>query len=139
MCWLPNRFSLFEISKVVIICKKEIRLAFFIILKPTWARTWNYLQKNKWLAFVFFLKITWAYSNQIYLVTLRPTQLTQASFLQKEKSKVAKCFFYIFNAEIAQCRQKFDVISRTKVIQFWSYQKTYLTKNVVIEALYFQT
>ena len=33
--------------------------------------------------------------NQIYLVTLRPTQMTQASFLQK-KSNVAKWFFYIF-------------------------------------------
>ena len=56
-------------------------------------------------------------SNQIYLVTLRPTQLTQASFLQK-KSNVAKCFFDIFNAEIAQCRQKLDVILGTKVVQF---------------------
>ena len=33
-------------------------------------------------------------SNQIYLVTLRLTQLTQASFLQK--SNVAKVFFLIF-------------------------------------------
>ena len=45
-------------------------------------------------------------SNQIYLVTLRPRQLTQASFLQKKKSNVAKCFFDISNAEIAQWRQK---------------------------------
>ena len=43
--------------------------------------------------------------NQIYLVTLRPTQLTQASFLQK-KSNVAKRFFYICNTEMAQWRQK---------------------------------
>ena len=56
-------------------------------------------------------------SNQIQLVTLRPTQLTQASFLQK-KSNVAKWFFDIFNTEIAQCRQKFDVILGTKVVQF---------------------
>ena len=34
-------------------------------------------------------------SNQIYLATLRPTQLTQASFLQK-KSNVAKCFLISF-------------------------------------------
>ena len=70
-------------------------------------------------------------SNQIYLVTLRPTQLTQASFLQK-KMNVAKCFFDIFNAEIAQCRQKLDVIFGTKVVQFLSYQKMYFTKNVVL-------
>jgi hypothetical protein len=36
---------------------------------------------------------------------MRPTQLTQASFLQK-KSNFAKCFLDIFDAEIAQCRQK---------------------------------
>ena len=56
-------------------------------------------------------------SNQIYLVTLRNTQLKQASFLQKKKN-VAKWFFDIFNAEIAQCRQKLDVILGTKVVQF---------------------
>ena len=55
--------------------------------------------------------------NQIYLVTLTYGQLTQASFLQK-KSNVAKWFFDIFNAEIAQCRQKLDVILGTKVVQF---------------------
>ena len=44
-------------------------------------------------------------AHQIYLVTLRPTQLTQASFLQK-KSNVAKCFFDICNAEMAQWRRK---------------------------------
>ena len=41
--------------------------------------------------------------NQIYLVTLRPTQLTQTSFLQKI-SNVAKYFFDICNAEMAQWR-----------------------------------
>ena len=35
---------------------------------------------------------------QIYLETLRPKQLTQASLLQK-KSNVSKCFFDIFNAK----------------------------------------
>ena len=70
--------------------------------------------------------------NQIYLVTLRPTQLTQASFLQK-KSKVAKWFFDIFNAEIARCCQKLDIILGTKVVQFRSYQKMYFTKNVVLD------
>ena len=55
-------------------------------------------------------------SNQIYLVTLRPRQLTQASFLQK---KIKCCeMFDIFNAEIAQCRRKLDVILGTKVVQF---------------------
>ena len=71
-----------------------------------------------------------AVSNQIYLVMLRPTQLTQTSFLQK--SNVAKCFFDIFNAEIAQCHQTLDVILGIKVVQFWSYQKMYFTKNVVL-------
>ena len=60
-------------------------------------------------------------------MTLRPTQLTQASFLQK-KANVAKCFIDIYNAEIAQCRQKLDVILGTKVVQFRIYQKMYLTK-----------
>ena len=56
-------------------------------------------------------------SNKIYLVTLTYGQSTQALFLQK-KSNVAKCFFDIFNTEIAQCRQQLDVILGTKVIQF---------------------
>ena len=51
--------------------------------------------------------------NQIYLVTLRPTQLTQTSFLQKI-SNVAKWFFDIFNAEIAQFCQKLNIVSVTK-------------------------
>ena len=44
-------------------------------------------------------------SNQIYIVTMRPTQLTQASFLQK-KMNVAKCFFDICNTEMAHWHQK---------------------------------
>ena len=48
------------------------------------------------------------HSNQIYLVMLTYGQLTQASFLQK-KSKFAKSFFDISNAEIAQCRQNLEV------------------------------
>ena len=40
-------------------------------------------------------------SNQITVVTFQPVQLAQASFLQK-KSNVAKCFFDICNAEMAQ-------------------------------------
>ena len=55
------------------------------------------------------IKTVHAEGNQIYSVTLRPTQLRQASFLQK-KSNVAKWFFDICNAEIAQCRQKICVI-----------------------------
>ena len=65
------------------------------------------------------------------LRTLTYGQLTQTSFLQK-KSNVAKCFFDIFNAEVAQCCQKLDFILGTKVVQFWSYQKMYFTKNVVL-------
>ena len=48
---------------------------------------------------------------------LRPTQLTQASFLQKNQM-LQNVFFDIFNAEIAQCRQKLDVILGIKVVQF---------------------
>ena len=55
--------------------------------------------------------------DQIYLVTLRPTQFTQASSLQK-KSNVAKCFFDTFKFEIAQCREKLDIILGKIVVQF---------------------
>ena len=41
------------------------------------------------------------YSNQITVVAFQPVQLAQASFLQK-KSNIAKCFFDICNAEMAQ-------------------------------------
>ena len=37
-------------------------------------------------------------TNQIYLVTLRPRQLTQASFLQK--NQMLQMFFDIFTPEI---------------------------------------
>ena len=40
-------------------------------------------------------------SNQIRVVAFYVPQLTQASLLQK-KSNVAKCFFDILNAEMAQ-------------------------------------
>ena len=43
--------------------------------------------------------------------------LTQASFLQKNQM-LQKFFFDIFNAKIAQCHQKLDVILGTKVVQF---------------------
>ena len=56
-------------------------------------------------------------SNQIRVVAFNVPQLTQASFLQK-KSNVAKWFFDIFNAEIAQPHQELDVILGTKVVQF---------------------
>ena len=38
--------------------------------------------------------------------------------------------FWFFYSEIAQSRQKLDVILGTKVVQFWSYKKMYFTKNV---------
>ena len=42
-------------------------------------------------------------SNQIYIMTLRPRQLTQASFLQKNQTlQNVFIFFYICNAEMAQ-------------------------------------
>ena len=40
-------------------------------------------------------------TNQVTVVAFQPVQLTQASFLQK-KSNVAKSFFDICNAEMAQ-------------------------------------
>ena len=61
---------------------------------------------------------------------LRPTELTQASFLQKNKMW-QNIFLDIFNAEISQCRRKLDVILGTKVVQFWSYQKWFFL-NVVL-------
>ncbi len=66
-------------------------------------------------------------------MTLRPTQLTQPSFLQKKEKMLQNVFFiYILNTEIAQCRQKLNVILGTKVVQFWIYQKMYFTKNMVL-------
>ena len=50
-------------------------------------------------------------------MTLRPTQLTQASLLQKNQM-LQNVFFDVFNTEIAQCRQKLDIILGTKVLQF---------------------
>ena len=41
------------------------------------------------------------HSNQIYLMTLRSRQLTQASFLQKNQT-LQNVFFYICNGEMAQ-------------------------------------
>ena len=46
------------------------------------------------------------------------THTVDTSFILSKKSNVAKWFFDIFNAEIAQCRQKLDVILETKVVQF---------------------
>ena len=43
--------------------------------------------------------------NQIYLATLRPTQLTQASFLQKNQM-LQYVFFDICNAKMSQWQQK---------------------------------
>ena len=53
--------------------------------------------------------------NQIYLVTLRPRQLTKASFLQK-KSNVAKCFFCICNTEMAQSLSSLQKSESLKLI-----------------------
>ena len=58
-----------------------------------------------------------AHNNQIYLVTFMCLTV-DTSFIFTKKSNVAKCFFDIFNTEIAQCRQKLDVILGTKVVQF---------------------
>ena len=57
------------------------------------------VQNSSLFLFLFFLEA--AQSNQIRVVAFNVPQLTQASFLQK-KSNVAKCFFDICNAEMAQ-------------------------------------
>ena len=60
-------------------------------------------------------------SKQIYLVMLRPRRLTQASFLQK-KSNVAKCFFDICNAEMAQSLSSLEKSEFLKlIISFFHY------------------
>ena len=48
-----------------------------------------------------FYILAYHLSNQIRVVAFNVPQLTQASFLQK-KSNVAKCFFDICNAEMAE-------------------------------------
>ena len=53
--------------------------------------------------------------NQIYLVTLRPTQLTQASFLQKNQT-LQNVFFYICNAEMAQSLSSLQKSESLKLI-----------------------
>ena len=62
-------------------------------------------------------------------MAFQPVQLAQSSFLQKNQTLKK---FYISDAEIAQCRQKLDVILGTKVVQFRIYQKMYFTKNMVL-------
>ena len=69
----------------------QMTLAYFLMLIV--------MTYNTWLCLSVIFGST--LGNQIYLVTLRPTQLTQASFLQK-KSNVAKCFIDICYAEMAQ-------------------------------------
>ena len=54
--------------------------------------------------------------NQIYLVTFMCLTV-DTNFIFTKKSSVAKWFVDIFNAEIAQCRQKLDIILGTKVVQ----------------------
>ena len=60
-----------------------------------------------------FLKVDVPAGNQIYLVTFMCLTV-DTSFVFTKKSNVAKWFFDIFNAEIAQCRQKLDIILVTK-------------------------
>ena len=45
-------------------------------------------------------------TNQIYLVTFMCLTVDTSFIFTKKKSNVAKCFFDICNAEMAQCRQK---------------------------------
>ena len=60
-------------------------------------------------------------------MTLRPTQLTRASFLQK-KSNVGKYFFDIFNTEIAQYQRHFRNKS-SSIFKFSKNKSGYLTEN----------
>ena len=66
-------------------------------------------------------------------MTLTHKQWTQASYLQKNQM-LQNVFFYIFNAEIAQFRQKLEVILGTKVVPV--IKKMYFTKNVVPNSYY---
>ena len=75
-------------------------------LNQKWKSIKYLIRTRKYCRFAVHLVVSG--SNQIYLVTFTYGQLTQASFLQ------------------------LDVILGTKVVQFWSYQKMYFTKNVVI-------
>ena len=70
-------------------------------------------------------------SNQIYLVTFMCLTV-DTSFIFTKKSNVAKCFFDICNAEMAQWCQKLDVILVIKLFLNWSYQKMHFTKYVVL-------
>ena len=56
-----------------------------------------------------------ALSNQIFLVTLRPRQLTQASFLQKNQT-LQNVFFYICTAEMAQSLSSLQKSESLKLI-----------------------
>ena len=61
--------------------------------------------------------------------------MTQASFLQK-KSNVAKWFFDFFNAGIAQCRQKLDIILVIKLF-IVEVKKMYFTKKCGPKLIFF--
>ena len=72
---------------------------------------------------------------QIRFVVFNVTQLTQASILQK-KSNVAN-FFYIFNAEVAQCRQKLEVILGTKGCSILKLSKNVFYKKCGPKLIFF--
>ena len=55
------------------------------------------------------------HSNQIRVVAFNVPQLTQASFLQKNQN-VAKCFFDICNAEMAQSLSSLQKSESLKLI-----------------------
>ena len=71
---------------------KNFVMKFFSFGKiPTYHLYFRHIFKRKQT--VLLLKVT--FSNQILLVTLRPTQLTQALFLQKKKIKCCNFFLYL--------------------------------------------
>ena len=68
----------------------------------------SFLQKNQMLqnCFLIFVTLRWhsgVENREIYV---------------KKRSNLSKKKFDIFNTEIAQCRQKLDIILGTKVVQF---------------------
>ena len=79
-------------------------------------------------------------SNQIYLVTLRPTQLTQASFLQKKNHVLQNVFFIpvmlrwhsgVKNHEIWTFQvKKLLNLSKKNFIEEYQFRTTFFVKYI---------
>ena len=90
----------------------------------------NYLEIE---SFIFIVVV--AGNNQIYLFNDVYVSHSWHKLHFYKKINIAKCFFYISNAEIrARCCQKLDVILVTKLFKNWSYilKKYILQINVFL-------